>query len=261
MSYKDLFDLSGKIAVITGATKGIGRAIAEAMAAHGAKVVISSRKSDKCDEVAAAVAEAGGEALAVPCNLSDTGQLQVLVDRTIAHWGRIDILVCNAAVNPYFGPLTEVPDDAYDKTMSTNVKSNLRLCGMVIPQMAERGEGAVIIVSSIGGLKGHDKLGLYGLSKAADFQLARNLAVEWGRQGVRVNCIAPGLVRTDMAKALWQNPETYRQAIESYPLGRIGEPIDIAGGAVFLASAAGAFVTGQALVMDGGVTVSSGRYS
>ncbi len=261
MSYKDLFDLSGKIAVITGSTKGIGRAIAEAMAAHGAKVVISSRKSDKCDEVAAAVAEAGGEALAVPCNLSDTGQLQVLVDRTIAHWGRIDILVCNAAVNPYFGPLTEVPDDAYDKTMSTNVKSNLRLCGMVIPQMAERGEGAVIIVSSIGGLKGHDKLGLYGLSKAADFQLARNLAVEWGRQGVRVNCIAPGLVRTDMAKALWQNPETYRQAIESYPLGRIGEPIDIAGGAVFLASAAGAFVTGQALVMDGGVTISSGRYS
>jgi len=261
MNYKDLFDLSGRVAVITGSTKGIGRAIAEALAAHGARVVISSRKADACEGVAAEIVGAGGEAIAVPCNISRREDLQALVDRSLSEWGRIDVLVCNAAVNPYFGPMAEVTDDVYDKTMDTNVKQNLWLCNMVIPQMAERKDGAVIIVSSIGGLKGHDKLGLYGLSKAADFQLARNLAVEWGRANVRVNCIAPGLVRTDMARALWQDPATYAQAIESYPLGRIGEPIDIAGGAVFLASAAGRFVTGQTLVMDGGVTVMSGRYT
>ncbi len=265
MSENDLFDLSGKVAVITGSTKGIGKAIAEAMAAAGARVVVSSRKAPVCDEVAAAINQANdagpGEAIAVPANLSNVDELQALVDRTTAHWGGIDILVCNAAVNPYFGPLGEAPDDAYDKTMDTNIKSNLRLCNMVIPNMAERGGGAVIIVSSIGGLKGHAKLGLYGLSKAADMQLARNLAVEWGRENVRVNCIAPGLVRTDMARALWQDPETYAQAIESYPLGRIGEPIDIAGGAVFLAAKAGQFVTGQTLVRDGGVTISSGKYT
>ncbi len=265
MSETDLFDLTGKVAVITGSTKGIGKAIAEAMAAAGARVVVSSRKAPVCDEVAAAINQANqdgaGEAIALPANLSNVDELQVLVDRTLEHWGGIDILVCNAAVNPYFGPLAEVPDDAYDKIMDTNVKSNLWLCNMVIPGMAERGGGAVIIVSSIGGLKGHAKLGLYGLSKAADMQLARNLAVEWGRENVRVNCIAPGLVRTDMARALWQNPETYAQAIESYPLGRIGEPIDIAGGAVFLAAKAGQFVTGQTLVMDGGVTISSGKYT
>ena len=265
MSETDLFDLSGKVAVITGSTKGIGKAIAEAMAAAGARVVVSSRKAPVCDEVAAAINQANsasaGEAIALPANLSNVDELQALVDRTVAHWGGIDILVCNAAVNPYFGPLAEVPEDAYDKIMDTNVKSNLWLCNMVIPGMAERGGGAVIIVSSIGGLKGHAKLGLYGLSKAADMQLARNLAVEWGRQNVRVNCIAPGLVRTDMARALWQNPETYAQAIETYPLGRIGEPVDIAGGAVFLAARAGQFVTGQTLVMDGGVTIMSGKYT
>ena len=167
--------------MVTGSTKGIGRAIAEAMAAAGARVVVSSRKAPVCDEVAAAINQANqggaGEAISLPANLSNVDELQVLVDRTLEHWGGIDILVCNAAVNPYFGPLAEVPDDAYDKVMDTNVKSNLWLCNMVIPSMAGRGGGAVIIVSSIGGLKGHAKLGLYGLSKAADMQLARNLAV------------------------------------------------------------------------------------
>jgi len=261
MNIHRLFDLSGKVAVVTGSTKGIGKAIAEAFAQSGARVVISSRKQDKCDEVAAQIKGAGGEALAVACNISHKEQLQNLVETTIDTWQRIDILVCNAAVNPYYGPLAEIPDDAYDKIMNTNVKSNLWLCNMVMPQMAARQQGSVIIVSSIGGLKGNDKLGAYGLSKAADMQLARNLAVEWGHANIRTNCIAPGLVRTDFARALWEDPEANARAIASYPIGRLGEPEDIAGAALFLAAPAGSFVTGQTLVVDGGTTIGSGRYT
>ena len=261
VDYRSLFDLDDRVAVVTGATKGIGKAIAEALAAFGARIVISSRKSERCEAVAAQIEASGGQALAVPCNVSDLAALDRLVDQTLEHWERIDILVCNAAVNPYFGPLSVIPEDAYDKIMNTNVKSNLWLCNRVIPQMAERKDGVVIIVSSIGALKGHDKLGAYALSKAANLQLARNLAVEWGRSNVRVNCIAPGLVRTDMARALWEDPKTYALALESYPLGRIAEPADIAGAAVFLASPAGRFMTGQTLIVDGGVTIMGGRYS
>ncbi len=261
MTDTELFSLRGQVAVVTGASKGIGRAIAEALAAAGAKVVISSRKGGLCEEVAGAINEGGGEAIALACNISHKEDLQGLVDRTMEHWGQIDTLVCNAAINPYFGPLAEIPDEAYDKTMNTNVRSNLWLCNMVIPGMATRGGGAVILVSSISGLKGQGKLGVYALSKAATMQLARSLAVEWGRANVRVNTIAPGLVRTDMARALWEDPERLAQALESYPLGRIGEPQDIAGAAVFLASRAGNFMTGQTLVIDGGTTVMGGRYS
>ncbi len=261
MRYQDLFSLQDKVAVITGSSKGIGKAIAEAMAAAGAKVVISSRKAGPCEAVADAINEGGGAATALACNIFEKAQLRALVDATLKRWGRIDALVCNAAVNPYFGPLAEITDEAYDKTMNANVRSNLWLCNMVIPQMAERGGGAVVIVASIAGLKGHGKLGAYALSKAADIQLARNLAVEWGRSNVRVNCIAPGLVRTDMARALWEDPDNLAQALEAYPLGRIGEPEDIAGAAVFLASRAGDFVTGQTIVVDGGTTISSGRYT
>lgn len=261
MNIHKLFDLSGKVAVITGSTKGIGKAIAEAFAQAGARVVISSRKKDKCEEVATQINEAGGEALAVACNISHKDQLQNLVDTTIDKWQQIDVLVCNAAVNPYYGPLAEIPDDAFDKIMDTNVKSNLWLCNMVIPQMATRKQGSVIIVSSIGGLKGNDKLGAYGLSKAADMQLARNLAVEWGPSNIRTNCIAPGLVRTDFARTLWEDPKANAQAIASYPIGRLGEPEDIAGAAVFLAAPAGSFVTGHTLVIDGGTTIGSGGYT
>ncbi len=261
MTDQDLFSLDGQVAVVTGSSKGIGRAIAEAMAAAGAKVVISSRKGEACEEVAGAINESGGEALALACNISHKEDLQGLVDRTLEHWGRIDTLVCNAAINPYFGPLAEIPDEAYDKTMNANVRSNLWLCNMVIPGMAARGGGAVVLVSSIAGLKGHGNLGVYALSKAADMQLARNLAIEWGRSNVRVNTIAPGLIRTDMARALWDDPERLAEALEGYPLGRIGEPEDIAGAAVFLASRAGNFMTGQTLVIDGGTTVMGGRYS
>ena len=261
MSDSDLFSLRDKVAVVTGSSKGIGKAIAEAMAAAGAKVVISSRKAEPCQAVAEAINAGGGEAMALACNISEKAQLRALVDGTIERWGRIDALVCNAAVNPYFGPLAEITDEAYDKTMNTNLRSNLWLCNMVIPQMATRGGGAVILISSIAAFKGHGNLGVYALSKAADNQLARSLAVEWGRSNLRVNCIAPGLVRTDMARALWDDPDRLASALESYPLGRIGEPEDIAGAAVFLASRAGHFMTGQTLVIDGGTTVTGGRYS
>lgn len=256
-----LFDLSGKVALITGSSRGIGKAIAEAMAAHGAKVVISSRKIGPCEEVAAKIRAGGGHAHALACNISRLPELDQLVDATIKHWGKIDVLVCNAAVNPHYGPMSTITEDAYDKIMDTNVKSNLWLCNKVLPGMAERKDGVVIIVSSIGGMKGHNKLGIYGLSKAADFQLARNLAVEWGRHNIRTNCIAPGIVRTDFARALWENPETYKQAVETYPLGRIGEPDEVAGVAVMLAARAGNFITGQVFTVDGGATISGGRYS
>lgn len=251
-----MFDLSGKVALITGSTRGIGKAIAVEMARQGAKVTVSSRKADACAAVAAEISANGGEALPFACNIGRKPELQALVDATLARWGRIDILVCNAAINPYFGPSAEIPDEAFDKVMATNVRSNHWLCNMVVPQMAARRDGAVIIISSIAGLIGNTKLGIYGISKAADMQLARNLAVEWGPFNVRANCIAPGVVRTDFARALWTDPVLYAQLVKHYPLRRIGEPEDIAGAAVFFASNAGRFVTGQTLVMDGGGTIS-----
>jgi NAD(P)-dependent dehydrogenase (short-subunit alcohol dehydrogenase family) len=249
-----LFDLTGKVAVVTGSTKGIGLAIAQRMAEHGAKVVISSRKADVCEAVAAGIREKGGEAIAIPCHVAHKEQLQALVDGAIAQWGGIDVLVGNAGVNPYFGPAAGMPDEAYERIMGANVRSNFWLCNMVAPHMAGRGGGAIIIISSIGGLRGSGKLGVYGISKAADMQLVRNVAVEWGPKNVRANCIAPGLVRTDFARALWEDPVNYRKRTRDTPLQRIGEPDEIAGAAVFLASAAGNFTTGQTIVIDGGTT-------
>lgn len=250
-----LFDLTGKVALITGSTKGIGKAIAEEMAKAGAKVVISSRKEDACQQVAEAINQAGGEAFPITCNINYKEELQNLVDKTIEHFGRIDILVCNAALNPFYGSAQDIPDSAFQKIMDTNIGRVHHLCQMVIPQMAERKEGVVIIVSSIGGLKGTNVLGAYAISKAADMQIARNLAVEWGDKNIRVNCIAPGLIRTDFARALWENPEVYERTVSRYPLRRIGEPEEIAGTAVYLASKAGSFITGQTIVVDGGGTI------
>jgi NAD(P)-dependent dehydrogenase (short-subunit alcohol dehydrogenase family) len=251
----NLFDLTGKVAVITGSSKGIGRAIAEQMAAHGAKVVISSRKAESCEQVAAGIRSTGGAAVSIPCHIGDKAQLQNLVDKTRALWGRIDILVCNAAVNPYYGPLAKITDEAFDRIMASNVRSNLWLCQMVLPEMAERKDGAIIIISSIGGLRGSAILGAYAISKAADMQLARNLAVEWGEHNIRVNCIAPGLIRTDFARALWEDEARAKARIAETPLRRLGDPIDIAGCAVMLAADAGRFITGQSIVVDGGVTI------
>lgn len=255
---RELFDLSGKVALITGSSRGIGRAIAEGMAAFGAKVVVSSRKPAACEEVRDAIVAKGGQAIVIPCNIGSKEELQRLVDETKKAFGPVDVLVCNAAVNPHFGPSQEIPDSAFDKVMASNIRSNHWLCQMTIPSMAERGGGSVIIVSSIGGLKGSERLGAYGISKAADMQMARNLAVEWGPRNVRVNCIAPGLVRTDFARALWENPDIYAHTVRAYPLRRIGEPNELAGVAVFLASAAGSFVTGQTIVVDGGATITGG---
>ena len=260
MSYQELFSLSGKVALVTGSSKGIGRVIVETLAGAGARVVVSSRRRESCQPVADDICAAGGEAVAIPCHMSHLDQVRGLVDAAMAQWGRVDVLVCNAAVNPHFGPMATVTEAAYDKIMATNVKHNLWLCNLVLPQMAGRKDGSIIIVSSIGGLKGHDTLGIYAMSKAADCQLARNLAVEWGRSNIRANCIAPGLVRTDFARALWDDPDRLREATAAYPLGRIGEPEDMAGVALLLASPAGRFITGQVLVVDGGATISSGRY-
>lgn len=250
-----LFDLTGKVALITGSSKGIGRAIAERMAEHGAKVVISSRKADVCQVVADGITAKGGEAFVRPANIGRKEELQGLVDDTIAKWGKIDILVCNAAVNPYFGSSLNCPDDAFDRIMGSNVRSNFWLCNMVIPQMIELGGGAIVVISSIAGLRGTPTIGAYGISKAADAALIRNLAVEWGGKNIRANCIAPGLVKTDFAKALWEDPAVLAKRVKDSPLPRIGEPDEIAGAAIFLASPAGSFTTGQTFVIDGGVTI------
>lgn len=247
--------LEGKVAVITGSSRGIGRSIAEHLADAGAKVVISSRKADACEKVTESINNNGGEAISVPANISDRSQLENLVAAARKQWGHIDVLVCNAASNPYYGPMADMPDEAFDKILHNNIVSNHWLANMVLPEMAERKDGAVIIVSSIGGLKGTAVLGAYAISKAADMQLARNLALEWGPHNIRINCIAPGLIKTDFARALWENPELRQRYETQTPLRRLGEPDDIGGIAVFLASRAGAFVTGQTIVADGGVTI------
>jgi NAD(P)-dependent dehydrogenase (short-subunit alcohol dehydrogenase family) len=250
---KDLFDLDGKVAIVTGSTKGIGKAIAEGLAAHGAKVVISSRKEDACERVAASIRDAGGEAISIPCNVSDRAQLENLVAKTREAWGRIDIAVCNAAVNPFYGSAFDIPDSAFQKVMDVNIGSVMALCKLVAPEMRERRDGAIIIVSSVGGRHGSTVLGAYAISKAADMQIARNLALELGPHNIRVNCIAPGLVKTDFARALWENPELNQSRSAATPLRRLGEPEDIAGIAVYLASKAGSWTTGQTFVIDGGV--------
>jgi NAD(P)-dependent dehydrogenase (short-subunit alcohol dehydrogenase family) len=252
-----LFDLTGKVAIVTGSSRGIGKASVFELAEHGAKVVVSSRKQDACDAVAAEInAKYGdGTAIAVAANISDKEGLQHLVDESRRAFGKIDILVCNAASNPYYGPQEGISDDQFRKILDNNIVSNHWLISMVVPEMRARKDGSVIIISSIGGLRGSTAIGAYCISKAADMQLARNLAHEYGPDNVRVNCIAPGLVKTDFARALWEDPERQKAANSTVPLRRIGEPEDIAGGVVFLASKAAAFTTGQTIVMDGGVTI------
>lgn len=249
------FDLTGKTAIVTGSSRGIGRSIAEHLARAGARVIISSRKADACEGVAQAIRGAGGDAIAIAANIGDKAQLQHLVSETRRQCGKIDVLVCNAASNPYYGPMGNMPDEAFNKILQNNIVSNHWLAGLVLPEMAQRRDGAVIIVSSIGGLKGTSVLGAYAISKAADMQLARNLAMEWGPSNIRINCIAPGLVKTDFARALWENPEILQHYESQTPLRRIGEPDDIGGIAAFLASPAAAFITGQTIVADGGVTI------
>ena len=256
-----LFDLCGKVALITGSSRGIGLAVASEMAVHGARVVISSRKQEACEAAAAGInARHGHErAIAVAANISSREALTRLVEQTRQAFGRIDILVCNAASNPYFGPMGGISDAQFRKILDNNIISNHWLIHMVAPEMLARREGSIIIVSSVAGIRANTTIGAYGISKAADMQLARNLADEFGPHGVRVNCIAPGLVRTDFARALWEDPATLARATAVSSLKRIGEPEEIAGAAVFLASRAGGFTTGQTLVIDGGATIGSGQ--
>ena len=248
-----LFDLSGKVALVTGSTRGIGRSVAEELARCGAKVVISSRKADACEEVRKAFEKEKFEVLAKPCNVSRKEELQALVDATLARWGRIDIVVANAATNPYYGPLTGIADDQFDKIFANNLKSVLWLAAMTLPGM--KPGGSFTLVGSIGGVIANTVIGAYGMSKAAGHHLVRNLAAEWGPKNVRVNAIAPGLIKTEFARALWEDPKRAEERVTNTPLRRLGEPRDIGGIAVFLASDAAAFITGQVIVADGGVTI------
>jgi len=248
-----MFDLSGKVALVTGSTRGIGRSIAEELARCGAKVVISSRKAEACEQVRKEFEKENLEALAKPCNVSRKEEVQALVDAALAKWGRIDIVVANAATNPYYGPLTGISDDAFDKIFANNLKSVLWLAAMTLPGM--KAGGSFTLVGSIGGVIANTVIGAYGMSKAAGHHLVRNLAAEWGPKNVRVNAIAPGLIKTEFARALWEDEKRAAERIANTPLRRLGEPRDIGGIAAFLASDAAAFVTGQVIVADGGVTI------
>lgn len=251
-----MFDLSGKVALITGASRGIGRASALQLARAGARVVVSSRKQPACDEVANEIRAAGGQAIAIACHVGDKARIGELVSMVEGEWGGVDILVCNAAINPVYGPLSNLTDDAFDKIMTVNVQSTIWLSNLILPGMAARGGGSVIMMSSIASLRGTATIGTYGMSKAAEGALARNLAVEWGPKGIRVNAIAPGVVNTDFARELVNDPVRRAQMESKTPLRRFGEPEDIAGIVHFLASDASAYITGHTIVADGGETIS-----
>ena len=257
---KPLFDLSGKTAIVTGASRGIGEAIATRLAEHGANVVVSSRKIDACQSVVDSINDSEGReaAYAIACNIAHKPELQRLVDETKKKFGPADILVSNAAVNPYFGPSSEMSDEQFEKILTCNVKASHWLAHMAAPDMREKKDGAIIIISSIGGFVGSGAIGAYNLSKAADLQLARNLAVEMGPDNVRVNCICPGVVKTHFAEALWKDPKIEKMMTQQLPLRRFGDPDDIAGAAVFLASPAGRWMTGQGMIIDGGTLISVG---
>ena len=252
-----LFDLADKVAIITGASRGIGRAIAERMAEAGARVIISSRKQDACESVAAAINQqfADPRAAAISASLACKDQLQALVQGTLRRFGRLDIVVCNAASNPYFGPMRSIGDEQFRKVLENNIVANNWLVTSATPELERQGGGSIIIISSVGGLRGVRSIGAYNISKAADMQLARNLAVELGDRNIRVNCIAPGLIKTNFSRALWEDAELLARHNATTPLGRIGEPDEVAGCAVFLAAQAASFITGQTIVVDGGTTV------
>jgi NAD(P)-dependent dehydrogenase (short-subunit alcohol dehydrogenase family) len=253
----EMFRLDGKVAIVTGSSKGIGRAIVETMAGLGAAVVVSSRKIGPCEEVRDGITAKGGRAIAVACNTGYREPLEALVKATLDAFGRIDAVVANVAVNPYYGPLKGVSEEAWDKIMSVNVKSTLWLANMTCPEIARQGGGSFTLISSIGALHGNTAIPAYNVSKIAEIGLMRNLAVEWGPEKIRVNAILPGLVRTDFARALWENPATMRQVEAGTPLGRIGEVDDLGGVGAFLATPAAAYITGQTIVVDGGSTVTS----
>ncbi len=251
----NLFDLSGKVAIVTGSSRGIGRAIAVAFAEAGTRVVISARNQGPCDEAAAAIRAKGGEAIAITCRISDHAQIENLVAKTRGQWGAVDILVCNAAINPHYGPLEELTDQVFERMMTNNVLSNLWLAKLCVPDMKQKRDGSIIFISSTGGLKSSLVIAMYGVTKAADIALCRSLAAEWGPHNIRVNCIAPGLIVTEFARALYEDPERRARREAQTVLGRLGQPEEIAGAALLLASRAGSYITGHTIVIDGGTMV------
>ncbi len=252
-----LFDLTGRVAVITGASRGIGRAIALECAKMGATVVVSSRKIAACEAVVSEIEAAGGRATAFACNVGSKPDLEALAGHAMKEHGGIDILIPNAAINPAYGPSSQVSDEIWNKVLASNLTATHWLCQMVLPGMAERGGGSAILLSSIAATAGSANLGIYAISKAAEVQLARNLAVEWGPRNIRVNAIGPGVVKTDFAKALYENPKAAAAIAGMTCLKRLGEPEDIAGVAVFLASDAARYITGQLILVDGGASIFS----
>lgn len=254
-----LFSLAGKVALLTGATRGIGLAMARQMALAGARVVISSNEAEACAEVAVSLRHEGLDVLGIACDVQHRPALQELVRATLAARERIDVLVCNAGVAPHMGPISSASDEQWEQTLTVNLRSVLWLTSLVIPAMAARRDGAIILTASLSSLRGNKGIGLYGLSKAGIAQLARNLAVEWGPSNIRVNAISPGLIATQFARPLLDNPEVLARRLALTPLRRVGHPDEIAGVAVMLASAAGAFLTGQNLVVDGGTLISDGN--
>ena len=250
-----LFDLRGKVAIITGSSRGIGLASAHGMAEHGARVVISGRKADACEAAAAEIRAEGGEAIAVPCNIGRRDELQNLVDTARRTWGSVDIVMANAAIHPWVGSVLDLKDETFNKFMQVNVQSSIWLAQMTVPGMAERGYGRFILVASIVGLMGDAVTGTYGLTKAADMQFVRNMACEFGAKGITANCIAPGTYKTEMARSQWDNPDIAGPYLARNPSKRFGEPAEIAGLAVMLASPSGGYINGQTIVADGGHTI------
>ena len=252
-----LFNLKNKSVLITGSSKGIGKAIAYQCAEHGAKVIISSRNSDICEQTAEEInTKLDTEvAYAIPANISDDNQLENLVNETRKKIGKIDVLICNAATNPFMGSMLDMPIEKFDKVMHNNIRSNQILCNLVLPEMISNEDGSIIIISSIAAIKGSPILGAYNISKAADVMIVKNIAAEFGHKNIRANSIAPGLIKTDFAKALWENPDILKTVLSSTPMQRIGVPDEIAGVAVMLASEAGNYINGQTIVVDGGTTI------
>ena len=251
----ELFSLKNKAVVITGSSRGIGKGMAKRFSEFGAKLIISSRKLDACRKVEEEILKLGGEAFSKECNISQKLQCEELIDFCIEKYGKIDVLVCNAASNPYYGDLAKIPDELFDKIMNNNVKSNLWLCKKAIPYLKKRQSSSIIVVSSIAGLQGVKNLGAYSISKTADIGLIRSLAVELGKFNININGLCPGIIKTDFARELWENPEILKGVEEQAPLGRIGNVDEVTGAAILLASKAGSFITGQVITMDGGVTV------
>lgn len=255
MNYREAFDLTGKVALVTGASKGIGEAIARFYAAYGAKVVINSRKQEELDVVARSIKEAGEECTGIAANAGDMKVCQELIEKVISTYGGLDILVNNAATNPTYGPLLKSEEWAFDKIMNVNVKAPFALANLAHPHMKKRGGGAVINISSIAGLTPDPGLGLYSISKAALNMLTKVQAKEWGKDGIRVNSICPGLIKTKFSEALWSNEEILNRFVAKLPIARMGTVEEIAGLALYLASPASAYSTGAVFTADGGTVL------